>query len=298
MKWKAFGIVAAAALADPFAALADNPALHRRQHDHDDGRQACERAVVRGFGHSGELRLAHRRRALEQDRAVRLGDGGGSTRRRRSSTGSTSRASTRATSYASSRRTAPPAGSTSTATATSRRERSTRSRPRSSASRSSGQTLRRRIEGQQRHLRRRRRVSAEPQHRRQGGDRVLRHRVRRIRTSTGRTRRSPCCTSAARRAPSSTQERTALRACGATSATGASSWRVLDLAQPHAVGVTSTHSSSRMNSSAWSSDSAPRRDERTSSSALAERMFVSFFSFAALTSRSSARALSPTIMPS
>ena len=37
--------------------------------------------------------------------------------------------------------------------------------------------LRRRIEGQQRHLRRRRRVSAEPQHRRQGGDRVLRHRV-------------------------------------------------------------------------------------------------------------------------
>jgi len=37
---------------------------------------------------------------------------------------------------------------------------------------------------------------------------------------------------------------------------------------------------------------------RTSSSAVEERMFVSFFSLVALTSRSSARAFSPTTMPS
>ena len=63
-------------------------------------------------------------------------------------------------------------------------------------------------------------------------------------------------------------------------------------------GVTSTHSSSRMNSSACSSDSGRGGIRRTSSSAVDERMFVSFFSLVALTSRSSARAFSPTIMPS
>jgi hypothetical protein len=63
-------------------------------------------------------------------------------------------------------------------------------------------------------------------------------------------------------------------------------------------GVTSTHSSSRMNSSACSSESGRGGISRTSSSADAARMFVSFFGFDAFTSRSSAREFSPTIMPS
>ena len=64
------------------------------------------------------------------------------------------------------------------------------------------------------------------------------------------------------------------------------------------VGVTSTHSSSLTNSSACSSDIGRGGIKRTSSSAEEERVFESFFSFVALTSRSPARAFSPTIMPS
>src|SRR6266508_481774 len=63
-------------------------------------------------------------------------------------------------------------------------------------------------------------------------------------------------------------------------------------------GVTSTASSSRISSSACSSESGRGGTRRTSSSAVDERMFVSFFSFVGLTSRSWARAFSPTIMPS
>ena len=63
-------------------------------------------------------------------------------------------------------------------------------------------------------------------------------------------------------------------------------------------GVTSTHSSLLMNSSACSNDSGRGGISRTSSSAVDERMFVSFFSFVGFTSRSSARAFSPTITPS
>ena len=87
------------------------------------------------------------------------------------------------------------------------------------------------------------------------------------------------------------------RAPCATRRTGASRAE-LDLAQPDELGVTSTHSSSRMNSSACSSDSGRGGIRRTSSSAVDERMFVSFFSLVAFTSRSSARAFSPTIIPS
>src|ERR687883_533867 len=50
-------------------------------------------------------------------------------------------------------------------------------------------------------------------------------------------------------------------------------------------GVTSTHSSSRMYSSAWSSESRRGGMSRTSSSAVDERMFVSFFSLVGFTSR-------------
>jgi hypothetical protein len=53
-----------------------------------------------------------------------------------------------------------------------------------------------------------------------------------------------------------------------------------------------------MNSSACSSESGRGGISRTSSSAVEERMFVSFFSFEAFTSRSSLRAFSPTTMPS
>ena len=63
-------------------------------------------------------------------------------------------------------------------------------------------------------------------------------------------------------------------------------------------GVTSTHSSSRMNSSACSSESGFGGISRTSSSELDAHMFVSFFSLHAFTSMSSERAFSPTTMPS
>ena len=65
-----------------------------------------------------------------------------------------------------------------------------------------------------------------------------------------------------------------------------------------AEGVTSTHSSSRQNSSACSSDSCRCGMSRTSSSPVDERMLVSFFSLVAFTSKSSAREFSPTIIPS
>src|SRR6185503_15741620 len=51
-------------------------------------------------------------------------------------------------------------------------------------------------------------------------------------------------------------------------------------------GVTSTHSSSRMYSSAWSSESPRGGISRTVESADGARVLVSFFSFVALTSRS------------
>src|SRR3989304_2300251 len=54
-------------------------------------------------------------------------------------------------------------------------------------------------------------------------------------------------------------------------------------------GVTSTDSSSRMNSSACSSESGRGGIRRTSSSEVDERMFVSFFSFVPFTLGSSAR---------
>ena len=57
------------------------------------------------------------------------------------------------------------------------------------------------------------------------------------------------------------------------------------------VGVTSTHSSSRMYSRAWSSESVRGGMSRTVESADAARVFVSFFSFVAFTSRSSTRYL-------
>jgi hypothetical protein len=53
-----------------------------------------------------------------------------------------------------------------------------------------------------------------------------------------------------------------------------------------------------MNSSACSNDSGRGGIRRASSSAVDERMFVSFFSFVGFASRSSARAFSPTIIPS
>jgi hypothetical protein len=62
-------------------------------------------------------------------------------------------------------------------------------------------------------------------------------------------------------------------------------------------GVTSTHSSSAMNSSACSSDIGLGGISFSNESAL-DRTFVSFFSFVGLTSMSSARAFSPTIIPS
>ena len=65
-----------------------------------------------------------------------------------------------------------------------------------------------------------------------------------------------------------------------------------------APGVTSTHSSSAMNSSACSSVMALGGTSFTKSSAVDERTLVTFFSRQMLTSMSSARAFSPTIMPS
>jgi predicted ATPase len=54
----------------------------------------------------------------------------------------------------------------------------------------------------------------------------------------------------------------------------------------------------RMNSSACSSESGRGGIRRTSSSAVAERMLVSFFSLLAFTSRSFSREFSPTTIPS
>ena len=62
--------------------------------------------------------------------------------------------------------------------------------------------------------------------------------------------------------------------------------------------MTSTHSSSAMNSSACSSDIGRGGISFSKLSAVDERMLVSFFSFVGLTSMSSARAFSPTIIPS
>ena len=58
-------------------------------------------------------------------------------------------------------------------------------------------------------------------------------------------------------------------------------------------GVASTHSSSRRNSRAWSSDSVRWGTRRTRTSAVEERMLVFCFSRVTLTSMSSARAFSP-----
>src|SRR5215213_2821868 len=63
-------------------------------------------------------------------------------------------------------------------------------------------------------------------------------------------------------------------------------------------GVTSTSSSSAINSSACSNDNSFGGTSRIASSAVEARMFVSFFSFIAFTSRSTVRAFSPTIIPS
>ncbi len=64
------------------------------------------------------------------------------------------------------------------------------------------------------------------------------------------------------------------------------------------LGVTSTHSSSAMNSSDCSSEKERAGVSRSNSSATDERMLVSFFSLVGLTSISSARAFSPMIIPS
>ena len=63
-------------------------------------------------------------------------------------------------------------------------------------------------------------------------------------------------------------------------------------------GVTSTHSSSRRNSSEASRVNRVGGASRTSTSALDARMLVCCLALVGLTSRSSARAFSPTIMPS
>jgi hypothetical protein len=64
------------------------------------------------------------------------------------------------------------------------------------------------------------------------------------------------------------------------------------------LGVTSTHSSSAMNSSACSSEKFITGVRRSNSSAVEERMLFSFFSLVGLTSISSWRAFSPMTMPS
>ena len=79
---------------------------------------------------------------------------------------------------------------------------------------------------------------------------------------------------------------------------GAASSSSTDLRRRTLFGVTSTHSSSWMNSSASSSVSARWAIGRSSTSAVEERMFVRCFSRIALTSRSPAREFSPTIIPS
>src|SRR3981081_1825184 len=63
-------------------------------------------------------------------------------------------------------------------------------------------------------------------------------------------------------------------------------------------GVTSTHSSSRMYSSACSKESCRLGMSRTSSSEAEDLMLLSFRSLVGLTSMSSALAFSPTIIPS
>ena len=63
-------------------------------------------------------------------------------------------------------------------------------------------------------------------------------------------------------------------------------------------GVISTHSSSRQNSRACSSESLRGGISVSVTSDVDERMFVSFFSLVMFTSMSSAREFSPTIMPS
>ena len=65
-----------------------------------------------------------------------------------------------------------------------------------------------------------------------------------------------------------------------------------------AAGVTSMHSSPRQNSSACSIAMFFGGISRSSSSPVEERTLVSFFSRVMLTSMSSERAFSPTIMPS
>ena len=75
-------------------------------------------------------------------------------------------------------------------------------------------------------------------------------------------------------------------------------WSSSTLRSRTAFGVTSTHSSSLMNSRACSSEKFMAGVSRSKSSAVAERMLFSFFSLVGLTSISSARAFSPTIMPS
>ena len=63
-------------------------------------------------------------------------------------------------------------------------------------------------------------------------------------------------------------------------------------------GVTSTHSSSRQNSRHCSSESLRGGMSFSKLSDVAERMLVCYFSRVMLTSMSSAREFSPTIMPS
>ena len=63
-------------------------------------------------------------------------------------------------------------------------------------------------------------------------------------------------------------------------------------------GVTSTHSSSAQNSIACSRPSSSGRASVSKTSAVDDRMLVSFFSRVTLTSRSSARGLMPTTWPS
>ena len=65
-----------------------------------------------------------------------------------------------------------------------------------------------------------------------------------------------------------------------------------------ASGVTSTHSSAPQNSIASSRESLWAAASVTVASAVAERMFVSFFSLVMLMSMSSSRGFWPTTMPS
>ena len=75
-------------------------------------------------------------------------------------------------------------------------------------------------------------------------------------------------------------------------------WSRTTLRTRTAAGVTSTHSSSAQNSSACYRLSTRGGTRRSSSSAVEDRMLVSFFSLVMLTSMSSGREFSPTIMPS